>query len=159
MTYSQKYSLVHFINPVDGGFQYHMADWPLHTTLADTFAIDLSSGNIEVKLANLCSQIIPVTVAANNDSVLGETPVILLNTSEELLALHTAVVELLEENGAVFNNPEFTKSGFIAHSTFQKEGRLHTGDVVTIDSISLVDMFPDDDWQQRKVLATFHLKS
>lgn len=158
MTYSQKYALVHFISPIRDGAQFHMADWPLHTTLADVFAIDRHATDIDKKLATLLAQIKPVETNATDDAALGTTHVVLLDKTPPLVKLHTDIVSLLEENGTVFNNPEFTRNGFLPHSTIQKSGRLQAGDKVFIDSISLVDMFPGGDWEQRRVLATFKMK-
>lgn len=158
MPYSQKYALVHFIHPAEDGTQFHMSDWILHTTLADVFAINRHESNIDKKLATLLAQIETVETKATDDSILGTTRVILLDKTAPLIKLHTAIVSLLEENNATFNNPEFTRSGFLPHSTVQKSGHLQRGDEVVIDSISLVDMFPDNDWEQRRVLATFKMK-
>jgi hypothetical protein len=158
MTYSQKYALVHFISPIEDGTQFHMSDWLLHTTLADVFAINRHETNIDKKLATLLAQVETVETTTMDDSILGTTQVILLDKTPPLMKLHTDIVSLLEENNATFNNPEFTRSGFLPHSTIQKSGRLHTGDKVIIDSISLVDMFPDNDWEQRRVLTTFKMK-
>lgn len=158
MIYSQKYALAHFFTPLADGAQFHMADWPLHTTLVDVFAIDRAATNIDAKLAAVLSEIESVTVCAKDDTVLGTTPVVLLETTLPLEQLHLTVVALLEENGAMFNNPQFTRDGFLPHSTIQDSGRLSRGDVITINSLSLVDMFPGSDWEQRKVLATFTLR-
>lgn len=158
MSYSQKYVLVHFTSPIEDGTQFHMSDWLLHTTLADVFAINRHETDIDKKLALLLAQIETVETNAMGDSVLGTTQVILLNKTPPLVKLHTDIISLLEENNAVFNKPEFTRSGFLPHGTFQKSGRLHTGNKIIIDSISLVDMFPDNNWEQRRVLATFSMK-
>ena len=91
--------------------------------------------------------------------MLGTTDVMLLDKTESLIALHTAIVDLLMKNGAVFNSPEFTREGYLPHCTVQSSGHANRGDSITIDSISLIDMFSDGDWQRRKVLATFLLKS
>jgi hypothetical protein len=158
MNYSQKYALVYFISPIKNGVQFHMSEWPLHITIADVFAIDRHKTDIDAKLAILLTQIKTVETNVTNNTTLGTTPIILLDRKPSLVKLHTDIASLLEENGAVFNNPEFTRDGFLPHSTIQKNGRLRIGDNVTIDSVSLVDMFPDDNWEQRKVLATFKLK-
>lgn len=157
MPYSQKYCLAHFVSPQQDDAEFHMNNWPLHITLADVFAIDLEQSDAVMKLEALCNGLASVAVTTESESILGETPVVLFSKSHDLLQLHTELVSLLETNGAVFNSPSFTKSGFIGHSTIQAEQRLHIGETVTIDSISLVDMFPEGDWQRRKVLATFPL--
>jgi hypothetical protein len=133
-----------------------MSEWPLHTTLADVFAIDRRDSHIDELLASKLLQYPSVKTIALQDSTLGTTQVVLLNKTQGLLNLHTDVVALLEENGAVFNTPEFNKEGFIPHSTIQQNERLNVGEEIVVDTLSLIDMFPSDDWQQRKVLSTFN---
>ena len=158
MSYSQKYTLVHFFNPLQDGSEFRMTEWPLHTTLADVFAIDRRETSIDTKLSALASEADVVNVVATDESVLGVTPVVILEKTAPLQQLHDSIVSLLVQNGAVFNNPQFTRDGFLPHSTIQSSGRLQVGDEISIDSISLIDMFPNDDWQQRKVLVTFNFR-
>ena len=157
MNYSQKYTLVAFLKPLEVGAEFHMSDWPLHITLADVFAIGLSP-TLEQQLAELLEGQPPVELSVGEDATLGTTNVALVNKTNELQNLHEEIVDVLEQNGVIFNTPEFTRSGFLPHSTIQKSGRLHTGDTFHITSVSLVDMFPNGDWQQRKVLHNFALK-
>lgn len=154
MQYSQKYTLVAFLEPVAVGAEFSMSDWPLHVTLADIFAIELSTG-VEQKLADLLIGWSPVKLIAGKDTVLGTAEVTLIDKSDELQGLHDKIVDLLEVNDAQFNNPGFTRAGFLPHATIQKSGRLHEGDMVEISKISLVDMFVNGDWQKRKVLVSF----
>jgi len=156
--YTQKYCLVHFISPVSIGDEFNMKDWPLHITLADVFAIDRSTTDIDTKLKNSISSESSVDVKATRESILGQTRVVLITKVAGIIELHESIVDLLESNEAIFNSPEFTRKGFLPHSTIQMDERLYEGDKVSINSISLVDMFPDSDWQQRRVLATFTLQ-
>lgn len=158
MPYSQKYVLAHFIDPAETGTLFPMSDWPVHVTLADVFAVDRHGKSIDEKLASLFAKTPAVETVALKDDILGTTPVILLDKTSRLVNLHTAIVSLLRENGATFNTPEFTMEGFLPHSTIQKSGRIHAGDAVMVDSVSLVDMFPGSDWTQRRVLTTFPMK-
>lgn len=157
MSYSQKYCLVHFIDLQQDNSEFNMDHWPLHITLADVFAIDLEQSAIIKNLEMLSEKLSSVTVYAEKESTLGETRVVLLSASPNLLRLHKDIIASIEADGAVFNNPEFTGTGFIGHSTIQDDRRLNTGETTTVDSLSLVDMFPGGDWKQRKVLATFQL--
>lgn len=157
MQYSQKYCLVAFREPQKVGTSFGMTEWPLHITLADVFWIDRKETNIDSKLQNLLAQYHKVVITAKNDSTLGETPVVLIEKNEELTNLHNRVIDLLESNSAVFNTPQFTREGFIPHFTIQKTERLQPGDTTTISQISLIDMFPNSDWRQRKVLGVYKL--
>lgn len=156
MKYSQKYALVSFFESIEIITEFAMTDWPPHITLADVFAIELDTG-IEQKLEAMLADQPPITLSAIGDSVLGMTKVVFIEKNDGLQKLHDKIIDLLELHGAKFNNPEFTRSGFLPHSTIQKSGRLHEGDRVEINTISLIDMFPDTNWQQRRVLRKFKL--
>ena len=136
-----------------------MADWPLHVTLADVFAIDRENSNIESKLEGFLSAQPMFSSFTDKETTLGTTKVVLLDKTKELTALHTSIVSLLEENGAIFNTPEYTRVGFLPHCTIQKTERLDSGEKVAITTIALVDMFPNGNWQQRKVINIFKLHS
>lgn len=158
MKFSQKYCLVAFLKPADTGTAFAMTDWPPHVTLADVFSINRAGTGIDHKLQALLDREPSVTIIATDATLLGTTPVILLEKDEHILMLHVRLVDLLAANGAVFNTPEFTRAGFLPHCTTQKSGGLRTGDVVRIDAIALVDMFPDGNWRRRRVLKTFALR-
>lgn len=158
MQYSQKYTLVSFLEPIPLNTEFVMTDWPMHITLADVFAIDLDTG-IEQKLSSLLASQSSISLLAGEDTILGTAGVVLIEKNDELQSLHNQIVQLLELNGAKFNNPEFTRAGFLPHSAIQKSGRLDKGDKVVINAVSLVDMFPNQNWQQRRVLANFKLIS
>ena len=157
MSYSQKYTLVSFLKPVKDSTEFSMSDWPLHVTFADVFAIDIQNG-IEELLAESLKEQPAITIKAEKEITLGSAPVVSLEKNSAINTLHTKIIDLLDSKEAVFNDPEFTREGFLPHSTIQNTDRLNIGDVEIISSISLVDMFPGGDWQQRKVLRTFELK-
>lgn len=159
MRYSQKYCIVSFIQPIPQGTQFSMSNWPLHITLADVFAIDTDATNIEQALSSLLSRHTVLNVSVNKEATLGTTDVVLLSENLGLLDLHIDIVTLLESFGAKFNTPEFTRDGFLPHCTIQKTERLHPGDKITINQASLIDMFPNDNWQQRRVLTNFNLQT
>lgn len=156
MQYSQKYNLVSFLEPVSVGTEFAMADWPLHITVADVFAVDLGTG-VEGELGSMLSGISPIVLVAGDDAVLGVTQVVLIEKNHQLQDLHEQVISLLELYGAKLNVPEFTRSGFLPHSTVQKSGQLRKGDKIKVDTVSLVDMFPGGDWRRRRVLTNFSL--
>jgi len=157
VTYSQKYCLVYFTDDIAVGTEFDMADWPLHITLADVFAASLSETDFATELDTTLKKLAPVTTKAIHEAKLGDCEVVLVKRTPDLQALHVKLIDLLEANGAVFNVPGFVRDGFLPHSTIQKAGRLYKDDPVTIDSIALVDMFPDNNWQRRKVLRIFKL--
>src|SRR5665648_550415 len=99
MKYSQKYTLVAFLKPIEIGTTFDMANWPpLHITLADVFAIELSTSVIQ-ELADLLTQQSPVSLSIGEDATLGTTRVALINKNIKLQNLHDKIVDLLELNG------------------------------------------------------------
>ena len=154
MYYTQKYTIVHFIHPIDEGTTFSMYEWPLHTTLADVFAINYSD-ELLTDLQQYADSLVPITTSVGKESMLSETPVWLLKKSKELQDLHVNLLEVLKKHDAQFNTPEFTREGFLPHITKQKNSAMYEGERVDIDSFSLVDMFPNGDWQERKVIAQF----
>lgn len=156
MNYSQKYTLAAFIEPVTANLEFNMNDWPLHVTLADVFAAEIND-TLETGLRNLLANIQPVSAEVGDDTILGITKVALIKNSEPLQNLHEAIVSLLQGHGATFNTPEFNYGGFLPHVTIQTNGRVVPGEIIRIASVSLIDMFPNGDWKNRSVMATFEL--
>lgn len=134
-----------------------MSNWPLHITFVNAFAIERSAVEFDRKINNLLENESALDVIAGKASVLGTTRVILIEYSQQLENLHNKIIELIVENGGILSNPEFNRKGYIPHSTIQTDSRLEEGQKLHIDHISIVDMFPGNDWQQRKVLATFKI--
>lgn len=109
------------------------------------------------KLTEFLSSHAQAISVAEDDQFFGENgqvQVVLLKKTDTLVKLHYDVIELLEQGGWRPNAPQFAKEGFLPHSTVQSHGRLNKGDVVTFNALSLIDMFPNSDPYQRKVLAT-----
>jgi hypothetical protein len=75
------------------------------------------------------------------------------------MKLHVDVIERLEKGGLALNDPQFSKEGFVPHSTVQLHARLNKGDTVVIDTLSIIDFFPDNNAYERKVLATIPFNS
>ena len=83
--------------------------------------------------------------------------VVLLQKTDSLVKLHYDVIELLEQGGWKPNDPQFAKEGFLPHSTVQPHARLNKGDEVTFNALSIIDMFPNEDPYQRKILETIKI--
>lgn len=153
MSYSQKYCLIYFINPATSNAQFSMTDWPLHITIADVFAINLTEDTFS-NISQRIEKLKPTIIMPTDDAVLGDTKVTLIKKSKELQLLHENVLDILEENGAIFNTPEYIREGFLPHSTIQGQSHIQPN-TICIDRLSLIDMFPNGDWRQRKVIDTF----
>lgn len=158
--FSQKYAIIAPLEKIDEGSEFLSSNWPLHITIADTFAIDLDATNFLDKLSTHLAKQRAITTVAGDDDYFGaqkQTQVTLLGTNRELLDLHYLVVALLKSASAVFNEPHFTGAGYKPHATVQRHARLHKGDSVRIGELSLIDMFPGSDPYLRKVIKTIRL--
>jgi hypothetical protein len=154
MPYSQKYAIAQFFQAAEVGQEFSMSEWPLHITLADVFAITVTE-QLTNELQGFIDNHDSVTTRAIEERALGATPVVVLENTPALQTYHNDLVDILLRHGAVFNVPEYTRSGFLPHITHQPYARMQVGDEVVIGSISLVDMFPDGDWQMRKIHSIF----
>lgn len=160
--FTQKYTIIQLFEDVPEGTQFSANSWPLHATIADTFAIDWDVQTMIEKLTELLSLHTPATSVVEDDRFFGDegqVQVALLRKTDDLVKLHHDVVKLLEQGGWKPNDPQFAKEGFLPHSTVQKHARLTKGDKVTFNALTIIDMFPDEDAYQRKVIKTIKISS
>ena len=154
MAFTQKYTIISPIDSIREGQIFNSNNWPLHTTLADTFAIDPVDNGLFTQLRSIAKNR-KVLITGYTDSYFGkqnETRVMLLKPSKELLSLHYDIIDLLINKGAVFNDIQYTKAGFIAHVTQQAHRTMQVDDTVQLSSIALIDMFPDNNPSKRRVI-------
>jgi hypothetical protein len=159
--FTQKYAIIQLFEDISVGTEFPSSNWPLHSTIADTFAMEWDVSTMVEKLTELLKNHERATSIAEDDRFFGdngEVQVVLLQKTDSLLKLHYDVIELLEQGGWKPNDPQFAKEGFLPHSTVQPHGRLNKGDEVIFNALSLIDMFPNEDPYQRKVLETIKLE-
>lgn len=155
--FTQKYAIIQLFEDMPVGTEFPSSNWPLHSTIADTFAIDWDATTMVEKLTELLKNHPQAASVAEDNRFFGdngEVQVVLLQKTDSLVKLHYDVIELLEQGGWKPNDPQFAKEGFLPHATVQPHGRLNKGDRVTFNALSLIDMFPDEDPYQRKILGT-----
>ena len=155
--FTQKYTIVQFFDDIDEGYEYSSDSWPLHSTIVDTFAIDWSVDEMASRLKDTLKNHATADSVAEDDRFFGDqgqVQVVLLNRSDSLVELHQDVLTALEDGGLKLNDPQFARDGFLPHATVQKHARLNRGDRVQFTTLSIVDMFPDEDPYKRKVLRT-----
>lgn len=160
--FTQKYTIVQFFDSVNEGYEYSSDNWPLHSTIVDTFAIDWSVDEMIDQLKSVLETHDTATSEAECDRFFGENgqvQVVLLNRSESLVELHHDILATLEEGGLKLNDPQFARDGFLPHATVQNHARLNKGDKVQFTALSIVDMFPDEDPYKRKVIKTITIGS
>ena len=160
--FTQKYTLVQFFEDIEDGYEYSSNNWPLHSTVVDTFAIEWSVDDMIARLTELLSEQLIANLEAENDTFFGESgqvQVTLLRRTDSLMKLHLDVIALLEEGGLVLNDPQFARDGFLPHATVQKHSRLDKGDKVRFTALGIIDMFPNEDPYMRQVLKTIKIGS
>jgi hypothetical protein len=158
--FTQKYAIIQLFEDMPVGAQFAGSSWPLHSTIADTFAIDWDVPTMVKKLTELLSNHAQATSTVEDDRFFGnnkQVQVALLKKTDDLVKLHYDVIALLEQGGWKPNDPQFAKVGFLPHSTVQPHGRLNKGDEITFNALSIIDFFPGEDPYQRKLLATIKI--
>lgn len=158
--FTQKYTIIQLFKDIPEGTQFSASNWPLHVTIADTFAIDWDVPTMVEKLTQLLSSRTSATSVVENDRFFGDqrqVRVALLKKTDDLVKLHQDVIKVLERGGWKPNDPQFAKEGFLPHSTVQKHTRLNKGDEVIFNALTIIDMFPGEDPYQRRVIKTIKI--
>lgn len=84
----------------------------------------------------------------------GEIHITTLQINDATTLLHDKIINSLLKAGAVFNEPHFEGKNYIPHSTAQKRKSLQIGAIININQVTIVDMFPHSDGNQRRILKT-----
>lgn len=158
--FTQKYTIIALLEEVSEGYEFPSNTWPLHVTIVDTFAVTWTSEELVTKMTEESITFKPATAVAASDEYFGpekQVHVVILDMSKELIALHYDVLNLLKEGGLTLNDPQYSETGFRAHSTVQAHARVNIGDSLKITNLALVDMFPGEDPYQRKILKIIKL--
>lgn len=158
--FTQKYTIIQLFKDIPEGTQFSASNWPLHVTIADTFAINWDVPTMVEKLTQLLSSRTSATSVVENDRFFGDqrqVRVALLKKTDDLVKLHQDVIKVLERGGWKPNDPQFAKEGFLPHSTVQKHTRLNKGDEVIFNALTIIDMFPGENPYQRRVIKTIKI--
>lgn len=160
--YSQKYTVVCFFKPQETFSNFSALAWPMHVTILDTFKTDWQPDMLCSRLSSVAKTIAPFDTIPTEKAMLGEDktiPVRLLQREGAMLALHNRLMSLVDEGLFIFNTPQFVGEGFLPHATDQEDYQVKIGTSYRLDNISLVDMFPDNDYTRRRVIGTFNFNS
>lgn len=148
------------VGPLAVGDSFAVSAWPLHVTVLPPFLTDAPAAEIGEAMAAIARVQPRLTVVAGGDELFGrrhDIPVSLILPSEQLTALHHALVAAIRPFAAEPDEPAFTGPGFRAHVTHKPPARLHPGDALTLDQLALVDMRPRAHADGRAVLAAHPL--
>lgn len=159
--FTQKYTIICLLEDIDEGFEFPSNSWPLHTTLVDTFAIEWDKEALESKFEEIANISKSVTTKATKEAYFGPAQnihVVLIEKTDDLVAMHYNVVNSLKQGGVKFNDPQYNEEGFLPHSTVQAHARIKPNATVKCENLALIDMFPNEDPYQRRVLKIVKLK-
>lgn len=155
--FTQKWAIIILLeNHVDGS-EFYFTDFPLHVTLAGVFAIKYSGAELIEMLQKLTATMNPFEMIADEEALFGDNKdiaVMKILQTPELMELYELIHNELLKRGVIFNTPRHEGNGYIPHSTYQKSGRLHSGEKVFAKSISLIDLLPNGDGLMRKITKT-----
>jgi 2'-5' RNA ligase len=158
--FTQKYTIVCFLEDKDEGYEYSANQWPSHVTLADTFSIEWDINTLVEELTNLAKRLKPISSKVSHDEYFGpnkQVLVAIIDKNKNLSELHCQIVDLLKKAGVKFNDPQYSEAGFYPHSTVQPHARVEIGETVHFNNLALVDMFPNEDAYHRKILKLIKL--
>lgn len=154
--FTQKYAIIQLFEDMAVGTKFAASNWPLHSTIADTFAIEWDVPTLIEKLTELLDSHAEAVSTVGDDKFFGENgqvQVALLEKTESLQQLHDDVIATLKQGGWKPNDPQFANEGFLPHSTVQSHGRLNKGEEVIFKELAIIDFFPEGDPYERKMLA------
>ena len=156
--FTQKYTIICPIERLAEGQLFESTHWPLHTTIADTFAVNAMDEDFISQIQRL--------VKGQTFAVVGKelayfgknaaVEVMILQYSPELYTLHSDLIDLLLEKGAIFNDPQYTKDGFIGHVTRQESKRLDVDERAEFSAVAIIDMFPERNANKRRVIKVIN---
>ncbi len=158
----QKWCIIVLLEDVEEGHEFDKGEWPLHITLAGVHTVDWHSKILVSDFSQLSNTVKPFGVRTVDQGNLGPEndpiKVIFIEKSPLLMKLHGQIINFLESNHAIFNNPEWNHEGYIPHSTIQRHSRIQANKkMVIVDNLTLVDMYPNKNNHRRKVVRTFKL--
>jgi 2'-5' RNA ligase len=145
--------------PLAAGDEFTVADWPLHVTLVEPFATELTAEAVAHVLGPVASGAHVVTAAAGDEAMFGrrrDVPVTLVRDHGELEALRMRALEAIRIAG-VHIAVDPSRKEFRPHVTRKQHGRLRPGDRVVLDTLALIDMRPPEGSHHRRVMAAWRL--
>lgn len=158
---TQKWAIVAFLENVDEGAEFYYTDFPLHVTFAGVFATSMSGRQLADELAGLLAGVQAIEIEADSGGMFGpnsNVAVMKVIKTPGLMNIYSMIHGWLRDMGATFNSPQYEGEGYIPHSTPQKSGSLREGERRLLNSVSIIDLFPNGDGHRRKVHTTIKLQ-
>ncbi len=156
----QKWAIISLLKDVPEGSEFYYTEFPLHLTLAGVFKIDKDGEWLTNELTRLLVGQGSFNIEADKNDMFGpnkDVVVMRIKKTPELLGLYKKIYVWLHNSGVIYNKPNYQGQGYLPHSTFNKSGILLSGESRLINSVSIVDLFPNKNGNQRKIFATIEL--
>lgn len=160
MKFTQKWAVAGLLAPIEEGSKFPADAFPLHITLLGVFAIDYDGQTLAEMLADELrdQKAVPITVGPMvRLGPNGDVEAMSIKKTDEIVGLHKRLYRLISSAGAVFNDPQYQDDNYLPHSTNLKGHGLTEGGQFELASLSLIDLYPDNDGRLRKVAKNFEL--
>ena len=158
--FSQKWTIVALLDDTQPGYEFNMKNWPRHVTMMPVFAVDLDSVGLTQVVEKVASEFRSVDgkiashVQWGKD---GQLQVALLEANKSLQSMHDALCNQLAKSNLLFNEPNYAYANFKPHVTKYQDKVLSIGDTVRITNLCVVDMFPNDEPFERRIVSRIEL--
>ena len=157
---SQKYVIVHFIDISKVPNEFPYTEWPLHVTLLANFTISQPLEKLIEKLELYALETEPFEIMSNGEDLFGpnqNVAVSLIQPSESIRKVHADLTSITKSLDAEYDEPKFMSEGFRPHATKQVNSRLADKQILTLNNFTLVDMYPDNEMNRRRIIKTYRL--
>ncbi len=159
--FTQKWGIIALLEEIEEGSEFHYTDFPLHITLAGVFSIDKNGRWLANELAHLLIDQKMIEVKPDKKDMFGpnsDIAVMKMKKSAELLSIYDKIHNWLLDTGVVYNDPQYQGKGYVPHCTVQKSGILDENKTYLINSVSIIDLLPNNNGYQRRVVKTIKLE-
>lgn len=157
---SQKYVIVHFIDISTIPNEFPYTEWPLHVTLLANFTITQPLEKLIEKLEFYSQETESFELMSDGEDIFGpnhDVAVSLIQPSKSIRKIHDDLAVITKSLGAEYDEPRFMGEGFKPHATKQISSQLRDKQVIMLDNFTLVDMYPNNDIERRRIIKTFEL--
>jgi 2'-5' RNA ligase len=158
MNFTQKYTIVSLLEPQPVEYEFSSKNWPLHVTLAATFSVGTELFSFLNNVTLIARQYTPIKTHITETALFGkdnDMPVTLVENTAILQQLHEELVAAILTAKGAFNEPAYTLQGYKPHIT--QTDKVLPDTTITINNITVIDMFPNENPHSRKILLQIQL--
>lgn len=155
-----RYGIATLFENYPDGYEFTTASTPLHLTHVDVLEVDLNPEEFISKLREHLLGQPHFSVTPSADTFFGpnkDIPVTLIELSPELKQFHERLMQFLETNGAVFENPHFLNENYGPHISIYGSRRVKLDKPIVIKSVSIGNKRTDIDNAPNRIIATIPL--